>query len=56
MNVNDPPLLRCADACGRAVTPEEAEHTGWTYLEIQRRWRCPQCQRELRATNQPLEQ
>lgn len=41
---------KCAGGCGRviidpATNPSEP---GWSYLPITGRWRCGQCERELR--------
>jgi hypothetical protein len=46
-----PIRLACAAGCKREATPEEAEHSGWDYLPIQSRWRCPDCTRVLREIN-----
>lgn len=49
-----PPIeIRCSDGCGRAVTEEQLKTSGWTYLAISRRYRCPVCVRELAKANEP---
>jgi hypothetical protein len=38
----------CTAGCKRsAVNVDEASTQGWSYLQIQNRWRCPTCTREL---------
>lgn len=45
--------VACVGGCKRTVPDmEAASHAGWRYLEIQNRWRCPECNRELRAAQQ----
>lgn len=45
-------VITCRDGCKRAVaTPEEAEAAGWQFLEVQKRWRCPDCHAELEKIN-----
>ena len=44
--------IRCTDGCKRALSPEEVEAAGWTYLCISNRWRCPACRTELAAVNE----
>lgn len=44
--------IGCQDGCKRTVKDRsEAEAKAWTYLEISRRWRCPQCVRDLEQAN-----
>lgn len=51
-----PEPVRCRDACGAVVADEpEAGRAGWQFLEIQKRWRCPQCMRELLQVNEGSE-
>lgn len=47
--VNTVPTVGCRDECGRSVPVSDVESQGWNYLEIQKRYRCPQCWRELNA-------
>jgi hypothetical protein len=44
-------LVSCADGCKRTTAADQAEHEGWVYLAIQKRWRCPQCSHELQQVN-----
>lgn len=44
-----PDLISCSAGCKRAV--EEPEKVGWEFLPISRRWRCPDCTRELDQVN-----
>ena len=42
----------CDDGCGASIEMLPAESPpGWTYLEISRRWRCPECSRALNEVN-----
>jgi rubredoxin len=44
--------IACRDECKRTVADEDAAAAaGWHYLEVQKRWRCPSCERELHGTN-----
>lgn len=53
---NIPPIA-CRDSCGRTTADEQsASAGGWEYLPIARRWRCPQCWRELHELNAPKEE
>lgn len=45
------PTIGCRDGCGRRVGADVIEQSGWIYLEIQKRWRCPDCWRELEQAN-----
>jgi hypothetical protein len=41
-------FIHCRDGCGAAVADEdEATAAGWSYLEIQKRYRCPDCEQEI---------
>ena len=40
----------CRDGCGRLLT---LGAEGWTFLQVQNRWRCPACQHALEAANGP---
>ena len=40
----------CRDGCGRLLT---IDAEGWTFLQVQNRWRCPECQRTLDVANVP---
>lgn len=45
--------LRCCDGCKREVADmSEALAKAWHYLEISKRWRCPDCARELDVVNE----
>lgn len=49
--MNDP--INCCDACGRSVADmDEALAKAWSFLEISKRWRCPDCARDLTRVNQ----
>jgi hypothetical protein len=43
--------ITCTDSCGRKVLIDAVEQSGWSFLPITRRWRCPQCWRDLQAVN-----
>lgn len=44
--------IRCRDACGAHVADmDEALAKAWTFLEISKGWRCPDCARELNRVN-----
>lgn len=48
--------LRCCDGCGRTVADTaEAEAKAWQFLEISKRYRCPQCVRDLNRVNHYIE-
>ena len=52
--MNDPrPQIGCRDQCGRTVSEDQLESSGWELLPIQKRYRCPACWRALRQVNQP---
>ena len=46
-------MTACSDACGNRVADDLVEQSGWTYLSIQRRYRCPACVRALAQVNAP---
>lgn len=49
-----PEPIRCCDGCKREVADmDEALAKAWHFLEISKRWRCPQCARELVEANRP---
>lgn len=41
------PTIACRDECGARIPEDRIEHPGWTFLPIQRRYRCPACWRAL---------
>lgn len=44
--------VQCRDGCKRTQPNEEAAaNAGWMWLEVQKRWRCPTCMRELQEAN-----
>lgn len=47
-----PQLISCSDECGHSLPAETIESSGWTYLQIRGRWRCPECRRALEQVNQ----
>jgi hypothetical protein len=47
-----PTLTACRDGCGRSVTDDELPRSGWTFLAIARRWRCPECVRALQRVSE----
>lgn len=47
---SDPDTESCRDGCGRPLT---LDAEGWTFLQVQNRWRCPACQRALDEANEP---
>ena len=52
-----PDPIYCSAGCKRFVMSEkEAEEKFWDFLPISRRYRCPQCRRELEAINKPKDQ
>lgn len=52
--MTEPFTIGCRDECGTRVElpPGQLEPPGWTWLEIQKRWRCPNCARTLAAMNE----
>ena len=45
--------IRCTDGCGANVKDEsEAQAKAWQYMEISKRYRCPQCRRDLQQVNE----
>lgn len=55
MSQKTTPTIYCSDGCGRSVPEDEVLGGGWTYLEIQKRYRCNACVRALEAVNKPRE-
>lgn len=52
--MNKPEPIRCCDGCKREVADmDDALAKAWRFLEISKRWRCPDCARELAAANRP---
>lgn len=51
----DAPLIGCRDECGQRVPAESIQQKGWTFLPVQRRWRCPTCQRALDKANAAID-
>jgi len=47
--VKPPDTTACRDGCGRTVLDDQLLPSGWTFLPISRRWRCPACWRALEA-------
>lgn len=45
--------IGCYDGCGASTTPDAVESSGWTWLPISQRYRCPACWRALNALNTP---
>lgn len=44
--------ITCRDGCKRSVEDmKAASAAGWQYLDIQKRWRCPECMRALDEAN-----
>jgi len=55
MSQSDPDPITCAAGCKRTAADETAATAaGWEHLPISRRWRCPQCWRELQAINSTM--
>lgn len=50
------PMIGCRDECGKQTTESGAAQTGWQFLPIQNRWRCPECWRALEKLNHPTEE
>lgn len=51
----DVPSIGCRDECGARVPADEIQQKGWTFLMVQRRWRCPTCQRALDKANDAID-
>ena len=45
--------ISCSAGCKRTIPDiDKALAAGWENLPISRRWRCPQCYRELKTINE----
>jgi hypothetical protein len=40
-------MIGCAGGCGLAIFSDDLKSSGWSYLQITKRWRCGACEREL---------
>jgi rubredoxin len=55
---NKLPEVGCTDGCGATgvndescVSPNAVQVRGWQFLEISKRWRCPDCRAALDKAN-----
>jgi hypothetical protein len=52
MSQGKPEPLPCAAGCKRTVEDEAAASAaGWSFLPVTARYRCPHCERELKAAD-----